>query len=100
MKIVYDISKYTPEEAYIKINSLLDGLVSQYSNMISNPTKKWNDEKNKMDFGFDVSEFNIHGNIKLQGKELIVNGKLPWIARIYNGKVKDIVKEQLEELFP
>lgn len=100
MRIEYDISKYTLQEAYTIIDTHLDGLLKDNIDKISNPTKQWNNEKNKMDFGFDINKVNINGNIKLEEKKLIVEGKLPWIARMYNGKVKDIIIEQLEEWFP
>lgn len=100
MRIKYNLKGYSPREAYEKIDKFLDGLVKEHRNLISNPQKKWNDERNKMDFSFEVMGSNIKGDIKLQGKELILNGKLPFLARIYSGRIEDIIKKQLEELFP
>jgi len=100
MEIKYNLKNYSQCEAYNKIDLFLDGLVSQYKNMISNPKKKWNDEKDYMDFGFEAMGFNIKGDIKLQGKELILNGRLPLLARVYSGRIEKIIKGKLEELLP
>jgi hypothetical protein len=35
MQIIYSFGNYSQEQAYEKIDSFLDGLVSQYSDMIS-----------------------------------------------------------------
>jgi hypothetical protein len=100
MEIKYNLGNYSQEEAYEKIDVFLDGLVKQHADLVSNPQKKWNPEKNKMDFGFEAKGYNITGNIKLQGKELILDGKLPWVAKMFSGKIEDMVTKQLDALFP
>jgi hypothetical protein len=100
MEIKYPLNNYTKEDAYHLIDGFLDSLVNQYSDMISNPEKEWNKQKDKMNFGFEAKGFNISGDIRLQEKELILNGKLPFAARLFSGKIEKIVKGKLEELFP
>ncbi|MCX6749961.1 MAG: polyhydroxyalkanoic acid system family protein [Candidatus Pacearchaeota archaeon] len=100
MEIKYNLGNYSQEEAYQKVDAFLDGLVKQHSDLVSNPSKKWNPEKNKMDFGFEAKGYTISGNIKLQGKELVLDGKLPWVAKMFSGKIEDMVLKQLGELFP
>jgi hypothetical protein len=99
MEIKYDISKYTQKQAYEKIDNFLDSLVIQHSEMISDPVKNWNDEKDKMEFRFKVKGFNIEGIINILDDKLVLNGKLPFVARLYSEKIESIIKEQLEELF-
>jgi hypothetical protein len=100
MEIKYNFGNYSQEEAYQKIDNFLDGLVSQYSDMIANPSKKWNPEKNKMDFGFEAKGVGIIGNIKLLEGKLILDGKVPWIvAKLYGGKIEKMINENLDELF-
>ena len=99
MQIKYNLGKYSQEEAYQKIDTFLDGLVSQYSDMISNPSKTWNESKDKMDFSFEAKRYNITGNIKLQEGQLVLDGKLPFAARLFSGKIEGIINKQLDELF-
>jgi hypothetical protein len=100
MEIKYNLGNYSQKEAYEKVNILLDDLVKKHSNLISNPVKNWNSFKDKMDFGFEAHGYNISGDIKLQGKELIFYGKLPWALRLSSGKIEEIITKQLDELFP
>jgi hypothetical protein len=100
MEIKYNLGNYSQAEAYKKIDTFLDGLVKEHSDIVSNPNKKWNPEKNRMDFEFEAKGYNISGNIKLQGKELILDGKLPWAVKMFSGKIEKMVVTQLDKLFP
>jgi hypothetical protein len=92
----YSCSK---QVVYKKIDSFLDQLTNQYSDIISNPTKKWNNSNDKMDFSFKVKGFNITGNIKLDTNKLTLEGSLPFLARPFSGKIEDTIKSELEKLF-
>jgi hypothetical protein len=99
MEIKYPLNNYTKEDAYHLIDGFLDSLVNQYSDMISNPEKEWNKQKDKMNFKFEAKGYEISGDIRLQEKELILNGKLPFVARLVSGKIERIINEKLDELF-
>ncbi|MGY4884029.1 MAG: polyhydroxyalkanoic acid system family protein [Nanobdellota archaeon] len=100
MEIKYNLGNYSQEEAYQKIDTFLDGLVNQYSDLVSNPSKTWNTSKDKMNFGFEAKGYNISGDINLRKGELVLNGKLPWVAKMFSGKIEEMVLKQLGELFP
>ena len=85
--------------AYEKIDGFLDNLTSQYSDMVSNPIKKWNDSKDRMDFSFEVKGFKVDGNIQLYKGKLFLDGKLPLLARPFSGKIENTSKSELEKLF-
>jgi hypothetical protein len=99
MEIKYNLGNYSQEEAYQKIDSFLDGLVEKHSDLISNPQKEWNNEKDKMEFGFEAKGYNIEGTINILEDKLVLNGKLPWVARMFSGKIEEIINKQLDELF-
>lgn len=98
MEIKHDYS-CGKQEAYKKIDNLLEELQTQYSDMISNSTKKWNSLNDKMEFSFKVKGFKIVGDVNLYDNRLILNGKLPFAARIFQGKIKSTIEEKLDELF-
>lgn len=52
-----------------------------------------------MDFNFEAKGFNINGDITLKERELILNGKLPFAARLFSGKIEKMINEKLDELF-
>ncbi len=99
MLIKYNLGNYSQEEAYQKIDSFLDGLVKEHSNLVSNPQKEWNASKDKMNFSFEAKGYNINGDIIIQGKELVLNGKLPLVARMFSGKIERMINENLDNLF-
>jgi hypothetical protein len=99
MEIKYNLGSYCKGEAYQKIDSFLDGLVKKHSDLVSNPKKKWNDNKDEMNFSFEVRGFDISGDIKLEEDKLVLEGKLPWVARLYSERIEEIINKQLDELF-
>lgn len=98
MEIKHDYS-CGKQEAYNKIDNFLEELQAQYSDMISNSTKKWNSSNDKMEFSFKVKGFNITGDVSLHDYKLIFNGKLPFAAKIFQSKIKSTIEEKLDELF-
>ena len=100
MKIEYNIPNYTKAEAYIIIDDFLNNLVSEHSDLVSNPSKTWNASKDKMDFEFEAKGINVSGDIKLLEGKLVLNGDLPWLVeRLYGGKIETMIKENLDTLF-
>lgn len=99
MEINYYLGNYCKGEAYQKIDNFLDGLVNEHKDMISNPQKKWNESKDKMNFSFEAKGFNISGNIKLEKDKLVLDGKLPWAAKLISGKIEKMITKNLDSLF-
>ena len=98
MRIEYN-HNHEKTRAYEIIDSFLEELQDKYSDMISNPSKKWNAPKDKMDFSFNAKGFDIKGDIELTDKGIIFDGKLPFAARFFKGKIESMVREKLDELF-
>jgi len=89
----------TQEQAYSKINEFLSELQQKYANKISDPIKKWNSAHTQMEFGMGILGFKgIKGTIFLTQKEVKVVGKIPFLARLFSGKIEQIIKQQLEDL--
>ena len=56
MEIKYNLGNYCKKETYTKIDQFLDCLVEKHSDLVSNPQKKWNACKDKMDFNFEAKD--------------------------------------------
>jgi len=56
--------------------------------MIQNPSSKWNDKKDNMNFSFKAEGFNIIGDIQLGDNQLVFEGKLPFLAKPFGGIVE------------
>jgi hypothetical protein len=100
MRIEYPISNYTKAEAYTKIDTFLDNLVKEHSGHISDPEKKWNGNKDIMDFSFKAMSFKTSGNIKLLDGKVVLDGSLPFLARAISGTIEKTIKTELKKLFP
>lgn len=97
MKIIYN-HQHTKEEAYEIVDGLLEGLEDKYSEMVKNPFRSWNSEHDRMNFSFRARGFNITGNIQLQEMAVVLEGKLPLLARPFKGEIESRIKEKLEEI--
>lgn len=85
-------------EAYQKIDTFLDGLQEEYSSEISNPNKSWNSDYDRMDFSFKARGFKLNGVVCLVDGMVILEGKLPWLARAYSSKIEEVIIGQLDDL--
>jgi len=97
MKIEYSHNK-PKEEAYEKISTLLNELQKKYTGDISNPQMSWNETKDKMNFSVSIRGANISGEVYLQDKRIILDGKLPFLARMFSGQIEGRIRKELEAL--
>lgn len=88
----------TRDEAYAQIDSLISSLQSEHGDKISNPLTSWNDAKDLMNFSFKVYGFKLKGTIQIYDKKVILDGKVPFLARGFQGKAEDLIKGKLEEI--
>jgi hypothetical protein len=87
------------EIAYERINSLLAELQTKYSDKIRYLSSSWNPERTKMNYRLETSVFDTEGNISLENNKVILEGKVPLTARMLTGKIKDIIRKKLDDLF-
>lgn len=89
----------TSKEAYERINGLLANLQKKYSDKISNPKTTWNPEHTQMDYSIEIMGFKTEGKVHLRGSQITLEGKLPGIAKMASGRIKKMIKTQLDESF-
>jgi hypothetical protein len=97
MKIEHKYSG-TKKHAYEQIDTLLASLQKQYGDKIDNPSKSWNGAQDNMQFSFGVYGFTLIGTVQIQEKKVIVDGKVPWLAKAFQGKAENLIREKLEEI--
>jgi len=98
MKIDYR-HDLTSEEAYERINSLLENLQKKHSDKISNPKTNWNSNHTQMAYSMEIKGFKVEGQVRLDNNQITLEGKLPGPAKLFSGKIKKMVKTQLDESF-
>jgi hypothetical protein len=85
-------------EAYMRIDHLLSGLQEEYSDKIKNPIITWNDSFTQMNYSFEIMGFSTKGGVNLIEGHINMTGKLPFMARMFKGKIEEIVRGQLDIL--
>lgn len=81
-----------------RIDNLFKELQEKYRDKISSPIKYWNKTKDRMDFRFNIKGYNISGNVYVRDNSIILEEKLPFAARLFSGKIENIIREQLEKI--
>ena len=85
--------------AYQRIDNLLKELQKEHADKVSDLSQTWNDSLDYMDFSFKVKGFNVSGNIDLSEKNIVLNGKIPFAARMFSKKIKSTIESTLNDLF-
>ncbi|MFQ5933918.1 MAG: polyhydroxyalkanoic acid system family protein [Dehalococcoidia bacterium] len=98
MKIEYRHG-LTTEEAYKKIDGLLDALQQRFQDQVRNPEKSWNASHDRMEFSLEVRRQLISGSLVLTDDMAILEIGLPILARAYSDRIEDLMREELDQLF-
>lgn len=89
----------TCEEAYRRIDRLLSDLQRKYIDKIKNPQISWNLEHTRMDYNVEILGFNAEGLVILDDRQVSIDGKVPFAVRIFSGKIEEIVRKHLDDMF-
>lgn len=84
-------------EAYRRIDGLLTRLQEHYSDQLSDIYTNWDSDHRRMGYRFRTHGLKIEGNIQLGDSEIVLNGKLPLAARIFQGRIERAIRGQLVE---
>ena len=88
----------TRDEAYQQIGTLLASLQEQHGDRISNPSTSWNSARDQMTFSFGVYGFTLRGTVQIQDGKIVFDGRVPWAAKLFQGRAETLIKEKLEEI--
>ena len=97
MRIEYN-HKLSKDEAYTRLQGLLLDLQRQYAGQISDAWSEWNKDHTQMRFRASIRGFETTGNVYLMDKQVILEGSLPFMARLFSGKIEKMIRERLEAL--
>jgi len=51
-----------------------------------------------MDFSLYARGFDISGKIQLYDNLIVLEGNLPFLAKLYQGKIESMIRQKLKEL--
>ena len=89
--------KTTRENARRIIEQRLAQLEGQYGHYASDVEKNWNGDR--LDFGFKAKGFSGKGTVEITDNEVIIDGKLPLIAKPFEPRIKSTIEKEAETMF-
>jgi hypothetical protein len=88
----------TKEEARRIIERRLDQLRAQYGGMASDIQESWNG--NVFTFSVKARGFTGSGTLEVTDSEVIIDGKLPLIAKPFEPRIRSTIDREAAALFP
>jgi hypothetical protein len=85
------------ENAKRMINERLAAAMTQHGHYLSDSSHTW--EGDRLTFSGSAKGFKVSGSIDVTDSEVIVDGKLPLIARPFEPRVKHAIEQEAESLF-
>lgn len=93
MNIPHELPK---EEAYNRIQTLLRKVKQQFGDKISNLKEEWNGEQGR--FHFSVMGFDVSGLLTVKDSQVDLDGKIPFAASFFKGKIKSVISEEANKI--
>ncbi|HVR43593.1 MAG TPA: polyhydroxyalkanoic acid system family protein [Thermoanaerobaculia bacterium] len=88
----------TPAAARAKIEALLDRLEGRHAEGLEVLDRKWTGDT--LHFAFKARGMPAHGTIAVEGDEVKVEGKVPLLARPFEGKIRSAIEKEAAAIFP
>ena len=87
----------TKENARKIIEQRLHQLEKQYGHYASDVEKNWSGDR--LDFGFKAKGFTGKGSVEITDNEVIIDGKLPLIAKPFEPRIKSTIEKEAATMF-
>ncbi len=85
------------ETARRKVEDRLQQLLAIYGNYLSDVDQRW--EGNRLVFSAKAKGFKANGTLEITEIEVIVDGKLPLIAKPFEPRIKSTIEREAEAMF-
>lgn len=87
----------TREEARRKIEERMTNLESQYGHYASDIDKSWDGDR--LTFSVKAKGMSGSGSLEITDSEVIVDGKLPLMARPFESRIKSTIEREAAAMF-
>src|SRR3954451_20653411 len=85
------------ENARRIVEQRLASLESQYGHYTSDVQKSWTGDR--LDFAVKARGFSGNGYLDITDTEVVVDGKLPLIAKPFEPRIKNMIEREAESMF-
>jgi hypothetical protein len=80
-----------------KITERLQQVLAQYGHYLSEVDQRW--EEDRLIFSGKAKGFKTNGVVEITDSEVIIDGKLPLIARPFEPRIKSTIEREAKEIF-
>jgi putative polyhydroxyalkanoate system protein len=87
----------TKSKARATIENKVMVLLSQLGGKVEDLEQQWVGDT--LEFKGKARGFSVEGSVEITDDEVIVNGKLPFMAKPFEPKIREAVKKEAETLF-
>lgn len=87
----------TREKAREIVEERLENLQRQYGHYASDLQKSWDGDR--LDFSVKAKGFHASGTVEITDSDIIIDGKLPLIARPFEPRIRSTVEREAEQMF-
>ncbi len=89
--------KTTRDKARKIVEQRLRNLESQYGHYASDIDHQW--QGDTLHFGFKAKGFHGKGTVEITESDVIIDGKLPLIAKPFESRIRSTVEREAESMF-
>src|SRR5881227_2390470 len=80
-----------------KVDARLQQLLAQYSSYLNGVDQRW--EGDRLVFSGSARGFKANGTVEITDSEVIVDGKLPLIAKPFESRIKSTIEREAATMF-
>jgi hypothetical protein len=85
-------------EARLRLEARLQDLLSQRGHYLSEINQQW--EGDRLVFAGTAKGFKVNGSVEVTDSEVILDGKLPLIAKPFESRIRSTVEREAATMFP
>jgi putative polyhydroxyalkanoate system protein len=88
----------TKAAARKKLESLGEQLLREHGDRLEDVDQHWNGDQ--LLVNFKARGFNVKGSVEVTDSEIILDGKLPLIAKPFESRIKSTIEREAKSAFP
>jgi hypothetical protein len=86
----------TRQQAADRLKNMAEQVKKQYGNMVQNLNESWSGETGN--FSFTVMGFDVSGVVRVEDRVVNMEGKIPFAALAFKGRIESVLREKMTEL--
>jgi putative polyhydroxyalkanoic acid system protein len=87
----------TKEKARKIVDKHLGQLLGQYGHYLSESQTNWDGDR--LDFNGKAKGFSASGSVEITDTDVILDGKLPLVAKPFESRIKSSIEREAESIF-